>query len=211
MCPPCFSNNTFTHPFPSNFKITNCNKYDDTTGPTILIGNYILTVQVASSNDYHVVKHLPLILKGSAWAWLHTLSPNSIWGGGGGRPSCRVHEELLRRRRQPHYIQGHPTHCNKPTYNRPRKNRSKPPVYEPNPEHPANNSMGTHRQHPRQQKDKPGLPVEHTRRHTRNETNAPSHHARAHTHNWAGEPSTLMGRELGQAPVERARRHIPIA
>lgn len=50
-------------------------KYDGTTNPAIWISNYILAVQVANDNDFHAVKHLPLMLKVSARAWLHTLQP----------------------------------------------------------------------------------------------------------------------------------------
>lgn len=78
MCPPCFFYRVVTHPCPPNFKIMNCEKYDGTTNPVIWIGDYILAVQVVNGNNFHTVKHLPLMLKGSAQHWSHTLKPGSI-------------------------------------------------------------------------------------------------------------------------------------
>lgn len=73
MYPPCFSDKIIVRPFLSNFKITNGDKYDGDTDPAIWISDCIFAIQVANGDDYHVVKHLPLMLKGLARAWLPTL------------------------------------------------------------------------------------------------------------------------------------------
>lgn len=53
-------------------------KYDGTQDPKIWVTDYLLADQEANGNDWHAVKHLALMLKGSAQAWLNTLAPKSI-------------------------------------------------------------------------------------------------------------------------------------
>lgn len=45
-----------------------------------MVTDYIITAQVANGDDWHAVKHLPLVLKGSAQAWLNTLVLTSTGG-----------------------------------------------------------------------------------------------------------------------------------
>lgn len=76
--PLCFTDKTVAHSFPTNFKPTKCDKYEGTTDLALWISDYILVVQVANDDDYHPVKYMPLMLKGSARAWLRILPPRSI-------------------------------------------------------------------------------------------------------------------------------------
>ena len=60
--------------------MNNVDKYDGSQDSEIWITYYLPTVQVANGNDWHAVKHLPLMLKESTMVWLN---PRSVrdWDG----------------------------------------------------------------------------------------------------------------------------------
>jgi hypothetical protein len=78
MYPSYFSDQVIAHPFLASFKIVNCDKYDRNMDLLVWIEDYILAIHMANGDDLHAIKYLPLMVKGSAWHWLHTLCPGSI-------------------------------------------------------------------------------------------------------------------------------------
>ena len=47
-----------------------------------------MAVQITGGNDEVAMKHLPLMLEGSARAWLNQLAPGSIYIVGRNLPEC---------------------------------------------------------------------------------------------------------------------------
>ena len=66
------------HQFPEGFKPVNIESYDGTTDPTVWIEDFLLHIQMASGDDLHAIKYLPLKHKGPTCHWLNNLLENSI-------------------------------------------------------------------------------------------------------------------------------------
>ena len=64
--PLCFTDEVLDHEFPAGFKPVNIEAYDGTTDPGVWIEDYILHIHMARGDDLHVIKYLPLKLKGLA-------------------------------------------------------------------------------------------------------------------------------------------------
>ena len=59
----------------------NIESYDGTMDPAVWIEDFILHIHMASGDDLHAIKYLPLKLKGPARHWLNSLPENSMAAG----------------------------------------------------------------------------------------------------------------------------------
>ena len=65
---------------PPNFKLaTGVSKFNGESKPDTWLEDYRMDVQIGGGNDEVAMKHLPLMLEGSARAWLNQLAPSSIY------------------------------------------------------------------------------------------------------------------------------------
>ena len=76
--PLCFTDEIMDHQIPEGFKPVNIKSYDVTTDPAVWIEDYLLHIHMARGDDFHVIKYLPLKLKGPARHWLNSLPAESI-------------------------------------------------------------------------------------------------------------------------------------
>ena len=76
--PLCFTNEVTDHEFPKGVKPVNIESYDGTTDSVVWIEDFLLHIHMAYGDDLHVIKYLPLKLKGSARHWLNSLPARSI-------------------------------------------------------------------------------------------------------------------------------------
>ena len=64
----------------SRFRLaTGVSKFTEESKPETWLEDYRVAVQIGGGNDEVVMKHLPLMLEGSARAWLNQLTPSSIY------------------------------------------------------------------------------------------------------------------------------------
>ena len=65
---------------PPNFRLaTGVSKFTGESKPETWLEDYRVAVQIGGGNDEVAMKHLPLMLEGSARAWLNQLPPSSIY------------------------------------------------------------------------------------------------------------------------------------
>ena len=65
---------------PPNFRlVTGVSKFNGEFKPDTWREDYRVAVQIGGGNDEVAMKHLPLMLEGSARAWLNQLTPSSIY------------------------------------------------------------------------------------------------------------------------------------
>ena len=65
---------------PPNFRLaTGVSKFTGESKPDTWLEDYRVAVQIGGGNDEVAMKHLPLMLEGSARAWLNQLAPSSIY------------------------------------------------------------------------------------------------------------------------------------
>ena len=65
---------------PPNFRLaTGVSKFTGESKPDTWLEDYRVAVQIGGGNDEVAMKHLPLLLEGSARAWLNQLAPSSIY------------------------------------------------------------------------------------------------------------------------------------
>ena len=65
---------------PPNFRLaTGVSKFTGESKPETWLEDYRVAVQIGGENDEVAMKHLPLMLEGSARAWLTQLPPSSIY------------------------------------------------------------------------------------------------------------------------------------
>ena len=65
---------------PPNFRLaTRVSKFTRESKPETWLEGYRVAVQIGGGNDEVAMKHLPLMLEGSARAWLNQLAPSSIY------------------------------------------------------------------------------------------------------------------------------------
>ena len=65
---------------PPNFRLaTGVSKFTGESKPDTWLEDYRVAVQIGGGNDEVAMKHLPLMLEGSARAWLNQLAPRSIY------------------------------------------------------------------------------------------------------------------------------------
>ena len=65
---------------PPNFQLaTGVSKFTGESKPDTWLEDYRVAVQIGGGNDEVAMKHLPLMLEGSARAWLTQLPPSSIY------------------------------------------------------------------------------------------------------------------------------------
>ena len=65
---------------PPNFRLaTGVSKFTGESKPDTWLEDYRVAIQIGGGNDEVSMKHLPLMLEGSARAWLNQLAPNSIY------------------------------------------------------------------------------------------------------------------------------------
>ena len=65
---------------PNNFRLaTGINKSTGKSKPKIWLEDYRVAVQIGGGNDNFFMRHLLLVLEGSAQAWLTQLPPGSIY------------------------------------------------------------------------------------------------------------------------------------
>ena len=65
---------------PPNFRLaTGVNKFTGESKPDTWLEDYRVAVQIGGGNDGVAMKHLPLMLEGSARAWLTQLASNNIY------------------------------------------------------------------------------------------------------------------------------------
>ena len=65
---------------PPNFRLaTGVSKFTGESKPETWLKDYRVAVQIGGGNDEVAMKHLPLMLGGSARAWLNQLAPSSIY------------------------------------------------------------------------------------------------------------------------------------
>ena len=85
--PECFSRAIRAAEIPPNFRLaTGVSKFTSESKPDTWLEDYRVAVQIGGGNEDVAMKHLPLMLEGSARAWLNQLALGSIF-------SC---EELAR-------------------------------------------------------------------------------------------------------------------
>lgn len=76
LCPSCFSDEIVAHEFLEKFQVRHVEKYNGKANQEHWLSDYLTAVQLANGDDFHAIKHLPLMLTGSARAWLNSLAPN---------------------------------------------------------------------------------------------------------------------------------------
>ena len=65
---------------PPNFKLaTGVSKFTGESKPDTWLEDYRVAMQIGGGNDEVAMKHLPLMLEGSARSWLNQLAPGSIY------------------------------------------------------------------------------------------------------------------------------------
>ena len=65
---------------PPNLRLaTRVSKFNGESKPDTWLEDYRVAIQIGDGNDEVAMKHLPLMLEGSARAWLNQLTPNSIY------------------------------------------------------------------------------------------------------------------------------------
>ena len=65
---------------PPNFRLaTGVSKFNGESKPDTWLEDYRVAVQIGGGNDEVAMKHLPLMLEGSARAWLNQLTPSNIY------------------------------------------------------------------------------------------------------------------------------------
>ena len=65
---------------PPNFRLaTGVSKFTGESKPDTWLEDYRVAVQIGGGNDEVAMKNLPLMLEGSARAWLNKLAPGSIY------------------------------------------------------------------------------------------------------------------------------------
>ena len=65
---------------PPNFRLaTGVSKFTGESKPDTWLEDYRVSVQIGGGNNEVAMKHLPLMLEGSARAWLNQLAPSSIY------------------------------------------------------------------------------------------------------------------------------------
>jgi hypothetical protein len=78
--PVCFSERIRSTPIPPHFRIAQgVDKYRGDAKPQTWLDDYRIAVQIGGGGDEIAMMHLPLMLEGSARAWLNQLPPSSIW------------------------------------------------------------------------------------------------------------------------------------
>ena len=78
--PECFSRAIRAAVIPPNFRLaTEVSKFTSESKPDTWLEDYLVAVQIGGGNDDAAMKHLPLMLEGSARAWLNQLAPGSIY------------------------------------------------------------------------------------------------------------------------------------
>src|SRR4051812_28017372 len=78
--PKCFSRAIRAAVIPPNFRLaTGVSKFTGESKPDTWLEDYRVAVQIGGGNDEVAMKHLPLMLEGSARAWLNQLAPSSIY------------------------------------------------------------------------------------------------------------------------------------
>ena len=78
--PECFSRAIRAAVIPPNFRLaTGVSKLTGESKPDTWLEDYRVAVQIGGGNDEVAMKHLPLMLEGSARAWLNQLAPGSIF------------------------------------------------------------------------------------------------------------------------------------
>ena len=78
--PECFSRAIRAAVIPPNFRlVTGVSKFTGESKPDTWLEDYRVAVQIGGCNDEVAMKHLPLMLEGSARAWLTQLAPGSIY------------------------------------------------------------------------------------------------------------------------------------
>jgi hypothetical protein len=76
----CFSRAIRAAEIPPNFILAaGVSKFTSDSKPETWLEDYRVAVQIGGGNVYVAMKHLPLMLEGSAWAWLNQLTPASIY------------------------------------------------------------------------------------------------------------------------------------
>ena len=63
----------------SQLQATGVSKFTGESKPDTWLEDYRVAVQIGGGNDEVAMKHLPLMLEGSARAWLNQLAPSSIY------------------------------------------------------------------------------------------------------------------------------------
>ena len=77
--PECLSRAIRAAEIPPNFRlVTGVSKFTGESKPDTWLEDYGVAVQIGGGNDEVAMKHLPLMLEGSARAWLNQLAPGSI-------------------------------------------------------------------------------------------------------------------------------------
>lgn len=74
----CFTNKVMEHQLLEGFKPINIEAYDGMTDPAMWIEDFLLHIHIASRDDLHTIKYLPVKLKGSTRHWLNILPDKSI-------------------------------------------------------------------------------------------------------------------------------------
>ena len=78
--PECFSRAIRAATIPPKFRLaTGVNKFTGESKPDTWLEDYRVAVQIGGDNDEVAMRHLPLMLEGSARAWLNQLAPGSIY------------------------------------------------------------------------------------------------------------------------------------
>ena len=78
--PECFSMAFRSAEIPPNFRLAaGVSKFTGESKPDRWLEDYRVAVQIGGGNDEVAMKHLPLMLEGSARAWLKQLAPGSIF------------------------------------------------------------------------------------------------------------------------------------
>ncbi|KAI5015603.1 hypothetical protein ZWY2020_056993 [Hordeum vulgare] len=77
--PECFSRAIHSADIPPNFRLaTGISKFTGESKPETWLDDYRVAVHIGGGDDHVSMKHLPLMLDGSARAWLNQLAPSSI-------------------------------------------------------------------------------------------------------------------------------------
>ena len=78
--PECFSRAIRSADIPPNFRLAaGIGKFTGESKPETWLDDYRVAVQIGGGDDHVAMKHLPLMLDGSARAWLNQLAPSSIY------------------------------------------------------------------------------------------------------------------------------------
>ncbi|KAI4976421.1 hypothetical protein ZWY2020_050028 [Hordeum vulgare] len=78
--PECFSRAIRSADIPPNFRLaTGISKFTGESKPDTWLDDYRVAVQIGGGDDHVAMKHLPLMLDGSAQAWLNQSAPSSIY------------------------------------------------------------------------------------------------------------------------------------